>query len=222
MRRLLGISAFLAGMITTFFVLQMPSCTHDDKMESVIPPSDFEYGDDIVSEADGWTYDKTHSSVRWETLYLGTAALLTGRFNNFSTSINFEQDDENQISLSGQVVLSSVNTGEPGRDAGCLLGTFGTEVSDQATVVSKSVKKDGKGGYIVTADLTFHGVTSEVLIQLNYSGTEQLDLRGIPTLVAGFTAEFEINAKSVFGIVSDNIADRVAIKVNSQYKKPLQ
>jgi polyisoprenoid-binding protein YceI len=32
-----------------------------------------------------WKMDKAHSSVLWETNYVGAAGLLTGRFNQFGT-----------------------------------------------------------------------------------------------------------------------------------------
>ncbi|MDX1685496.1 MAG: YceI family protein [Saprospiraceae bacterium] len=201
------------------------SCTHDDEAETVIPPAQYEYGDDYVSTQDGYTFDKTHSSVRWETAYLGSSALLTGRFNEFELDIDFFEGESDMTSLSGSVVLSSVNTGEPGRDEGCLLGTFATDVSDEATFESTEVTEDGKGGYNVTGTLTFHGVTSPVTGTLEYVGTTFFDensgVRNAPLNVSGFIVEFEFMAKSVFGIESSNIADRVRVIASGQFKKPL-
>ena len=212
---------FIAALLTAgMFTVQ---CTHDDVTPTDgIDPIPLERGDDIVSFNDNWSFDKTHSSVRWETAYLGTAALLTGRFNDFVIEIEFDEDNPENIVLSGQVTLSSVNTGEPGRDQGCLLGTFGVEESDLAVFESTSVVFDETDatGYIVTGNLTFHGVTSDLEMKLNYLGTDLLDLRGTPTNVAGFEGQFEFNAKSVFGIESSNIADRVVINVNAQLRQP--
>ena len=199
-------------------------CTHDDEdlnPEGIIPEP-IERGDDMVSFNDNWSFDKTHSSVRWQSAYLGTAALLTGRFNDFIIEIEFDEDNPENIVLSGQVTLSSVNTGEPGRDQGCLLGTFGVEESDIAFFESISVEFDESDptGYIATGNLTFHGVTSDLQMKLTYLGTDLLELRGTPTNVAGFEGQFEFNAKSVFGIESNNIADRVVINVNAQFRQP--
>ena len=199
-------------------------CTHDDEVTPTdgINPIPLERGDDIVSFNDNWSFDKTHSSVRWESAYLGTAALLTGRFNDFAIEIEFDEDNPENIVLSGQVTLSTVNTGEPGRDQGCLLGTFGVEESDLALFESTSVVLDDTDptGYIVTGNLTFHGITSDLEMKLNYLGTDLLDLRGTPTNVAGFEGQFEFNAKSVFGIESNNIADRVVVNINAQFRQP--
>ena len=206
-------------------VFLINSCTHDDEDLALIDPSTFEYGEDIVSTSDGFNFDKTHSSVRWESAYLGSSALLTGRFNTFAFTAEFDQKDLEGSSVTGSVTLSTVNTGEPGRDAGCLLGTFGTDVSDEASFASTSITEDGEGGYIIKGDLTFHGITSEVTGTLEYIGTEFYDVDsgifGAPLNVAGIIITFEMNAISVFGIESGNIADRVVVIASGQFKKPM-
>ncbi len=207
-----------------FFLLNIPACTHDDALIEQIVPPDYEYGDDIVSTSDGWNFDKRHSSVLWETPYTGVSALLTGRFNTFSAVVNFDEKTPENTTIEGQVVLSSVNTGEPGRDAGCLLSTFDVATLDTAYLTSTLVTLDNKGGYIVKADLNFHGVTSEVTMKLAYAGSKYYDadsgLSGAPYTLAGLSGEFEMNALTVFGIDSHNIGDRVKIRVNAQFKKP--
>ena len=220
----------LVALVMGFFMIaEISSCTHDDEILDPIEDSTFEYGGDIVKVADGFNFDKTHSSVRWETAYLANSALLTGRFNNFEGTIDFVQNDPANISFAGKVTLSTVNTGEPGRDQGCLVGTFGIVDGDQATdeaiLVSKSVTLDNNGGYNAKADLTFHGMTSEVDVKLQYAGITFFDegsgVFGAPLNLAGFTAEFQFNAKSIFGIESSNIADLVTVKINMQYKQPI-
>ena len=146
---------------------------------------------------------------------------MTGRFNDFEFELEFDEANPSNIVVTGRVTLSTVNTGEPGRDQGCLLGTFGVDESDEAVFVSRSAVFDETDptGYIVTGDLTFHGITDEVIMTLNYLGTDLLDLRGDLTNVSGFEAQFEINALTVYGIESGNIADRVVVNMNGQFKQ---
>ena len=220
--KLIIFSSILLGCMVALF--SITSCTHDDQVIGQIPDPTYEYGDDIISTNDGWSFDKTHSSVRWESTYLGTSALLTGRFNSFFADVDFDEGVPANTTFSGKVVLSTVNTGEPGRDAGCLLSTFDVETLDTAYLTSKSVELDGSGGYLVTCDFNFHGVEDEVVMKLEYSGTTRFDensgMRNAPFSVAGLVGTFEFNALSVFGIESSNIADRVVVRVNAQFKKP--
>jgi len=216
-----GIKNYLFASI---FLFAIQSCTHEDSIEVNIPPPDYEYGISVIDNKEGWAFDKAHSNVMWETAYLGSAAMLTGRFNSFLAEVTFDEDKPENTTIIGKVTLSSVNTGEPNRDGGCLLTTFGVEVSDEAVLTSKSVVKDGRGGYTVLADLNFHGAVKEVQMKLNFTGVTRFDtnsgLNGTPFSVAGFQGEFEINAKSDFGIQSANIADKVLVRMNAQFKKP--
>ena len=217
------ILAFLAGIIAYAIMIHSSSCTREDEVIGQIDPPNFEYGDDIVRVSEGWSFNKTHSSVLWETDYLGVAALLTGRFNTFTAIAEWDEDNPENSILSGYVVLSSVNTGEPGRDAGCLLNTFGTATYDTAKFVTTSIEFDDLGGYNAKANLTFHGFTKEVPVKIHYIEKTRFDensgLNGAPFSIAGLTGQFEFNAKTDFGIESANIADRVRVIVNAQFKK---
>ena len=219
------ILAFLAGIFLYAVMIHSTSCTREDEAVGPIDPPVYEYGSETINTSAGWNFDKTHSSVLWETDYLGVSALLTGRFNTFGASVNFDEDNPELSSISGYVVLSTVNTGEPGRDAGCLLNTFGvTTISDTAKIKTTSIEFDDVGGYNAHADLTFHGVTKDVLMKLTYIDSTHFPLGsgigGAPLSVAGLIGQFEFNAKSDFGITSSSIADRVRIKISCQFKKP--
>lgn len=100
-----------------------------------------------VGDPTQWKMDKAHSSVLWSTNYIGTAGLLTGRFNQFGmhdvttaemtnyittgqplldNSWAFNEADPTQTFFSGYVQINQSNTGEPGRDAGCNISGLGT------------------------------------------------------------------------------------------------
>lgn len=221
---LLATSA-LAGF--TYFA----SCTHKDTLEVAPPKKEIVRGNDVVKLSDGWSWDKSHSNVMWETPYDGVGALLTGRFNQFGiTTMEFDEANPEKIKFEGWVRLNTVNTGEMGRDTGCLLKTFKTakgkvdEPENLATIKSKTVKFNPEDtSYIVTADLTFMGITKEVEGILTYSGTTRFDIGQLGsntkvTNICGLNFKFNFLAKSVFGIVSTSIADNVDIIVNTQYK----
>lgn len=199
------------------------SCTHDNEItpgDDGNPPQIIR-GDDQVSITGDWTFDQNHSNVRWETEYFGVAALLTGRFNEFNVEVfEFDEDNPENIQIKGTVVLSTVNTGEPGRDSGCLQETLGTATSDEAILESTSVEfSPFDAGYIVTANLTFHGVTDEITMKLNYVGTTFLEDRSF--FLAGFQGEFDFFAKSIFGIESSSINDKVTVKLNIQFRQAI-
>lgn len=186
-------------------------------------PSDFSATNVPVGT---WYADKSHSNVMWESPYKAFGSLLTGRFNYFVVEdLNFDEAVPSNIAFKGYVRLNSVNTGEPGRDGGCLAGngdasTFKTtldmttEPANQATIVSKP----GTGrysatdaGFFVDADLTFLGVTKQVTVKLFYE--KQTD-QGSYTM-AGIIAEFDFLAITDFGLSSTNVDDKVKVRINA-------
>ncbi len=175
-----------------------------------------------------WYFDKGHSNVMWETPYKAFGSLLTGRFNYFVLkNLTFDEAAPATITFDGYVRLNTVNTGEPGRDGGCLLGTYGTDAvkTTEAENNALLVSVPGTGrysttdeGYFVDANLTFHGVTKKVVVKLSYA--KQTDQTTY--LMSGITAEFDFLALTDFAIVSTNIDDKVKVRVNTLLRNKKQ
>jgi polyisoprenoid-binding protein YceI len=129
------------------------SCTHNDEIVASTGPKITRGtavllpGNMTAGNANEWKLDKVHSSVLWQTNYVGAAGLLTGRFNQFGmanvtpalsttyattsqplkdTSWAFYESEPSKIYFNGYVQINTSNTGEPGRDAGCNIGAMGT------------------------------------------------------------------------------------------------
>jgi polyisoprenoid-binding protein YceI len=198
------------------------SCSHDDEILASSGP-DITRGTQKCSLTNPKvSFDKAHSNVQWSTLYLGATSLLTGRFDNFGFD-KFEFDESNAagISFKAWVWLNTVNTSEPGRDDGCLLTTFGTngtnttQPENLAIIESTSVTLSTTDkGYIIKANLTFHGATHEVSCKMRYDGKTMSG----PQEALGFGLEFPFLAKKDFGIVSTNIGDNVDVKCNALFR----
>ena len=203
------------------------SCTHDDEILS-LAGSKIERGTQVLSLTDSKvTYDKTHSNVGWETMYLGGLSLLTGRFDTLGfTTFNFDEADPSKTNFEGWVWINRVNTSEPGRDKGCLQTTFNvntgmtTDAANVAKVKTTSVElSPADKGYIVKFDLTFHGVTKSLTGKLSYAGKTVTGTGATEKKVYGFSFDFQILAKTDFAIVSNNIADQVTIKCNAIFRQ---
>jgi polyisoprenoid-binding protein YceI len=205
----------------------MLSCEHENELLVSNGPK-IERGDQKLSLTDTKvSFDKTHSSVMWETAYLGGLSLLTGRFDTLGfTSFNFDESNPANTSFEGWVWVNRVNTSEPGRDKGCLQGTFGvntsmtTQPENIARIKSTSVElSPNDKGYIVKCDFTFHGVTKQVTGKLDYDGVLTTGSGATLKYVYGFSFDFQFLAKTDFAITSNNIADQVVVRCNAIFRQ---
>lgn len=197
-----------------------------------------------------WKLDKVHSSVLWSTNYVGAAGLLTGRFNQFGmhdvtsakmnyyattgqplmdTSWAFYENDPSKTYFNGYVQINTSNTGEPGRDTGCNIGTLGTikivpgqqNLSDSNLAKIKTTKVEFdplSNDYIVTFDLTWKGklaspLTQSITGRLKYISQERV---ADTYDVFGLQLTFQFNCRD-FGVTSTSIADRVDIQCNMNF-----
>ena len=220
-------SSFRFRILTTFFVMAsffgyIIGCKHDDELLTSQGPK-IERGNEKVTLTNTkTTFDKAHSNAQWSSAYLGSVSLLTGRFDNFGMDIfDFEESNAAGIKFKAWVWLNSVNTSEPGRDDGCLLGTFGTngslttEAANLAVIKSKKVELSTTDkGYNVTADLTFLGVTKEVTGKMTFDGKTASGGNS----VYGFGLQFQFLAKTDFLMVSTNVGDKADVKCNAVFR----
>ncbi len=216
----------MLGMVSGAFLFML-ACQHENELLVSNGPK-IERGTQKLSLTDTKvSFDKTHSNVMWETAYLGGLSLLTGRFDTLGfTSFKFDEADPAGTSFEGWVWVNRVNTSEPGRDKGCLQGTFGVNTSmtiqteNVAIIKTKSIElSKSDNGYVVKADLTFHGSTKEITGKLTYDGQISTGSGASLKYVYGFSFEFQILAKTDFGIASNNIADKVTIRCNAIFRQ---
>lgn len=139
--------------------------------------------------ADAYTIDSTHSTVWFSINHLGVSTF-HGRFNDLSGSFAFDAANPAACSFEVTIKADSVDTHNERRDQHLNSPDFlNSKQFPTITMKSKSVKKSGDKGFRVTADLTLHGVTKEIEIDVTLVGTGK-DPRG--TERSGFDAKFTI------------------------------
>ena len=119
-----------------------------------------------------WTLDPHHTSVSFSAKHLGVATV-RGRFTNVDAEL--ELDDPNDPTTGrGKVIIdaASVDTGSPQRD-GHLRNADFLDVEKYPTITFevKSITPDGDGDYKVAGDLTITGVTREISLDYEHSGS---------------------------------------------------
>jgi polyisoprenoid-binding protein YceI len=110
--------------------------------------------------------DSVHSSIQFKIRHL-TVANVTGTFNNYKGSATIEGEDPATLKVEVTIEAASVNTGNEKRDEHLKTPEF-LDVAKYPTItfVSKKVMKGDPGKLRITGDLTLHGATREITVDL--------------------------------------------------------
>ncbi len=145
-------------------------------------------------QAGTWEIDPSHSSVEFSVRHL-MVAKVKGRFTSFRGTLEIA-DDPLDSRVETTVDLASVDTHDEKRDAHLRSPDFfDVEQYPEMTFGSRRVRADG-GHYVVEGDLSLHGVTRPVTLDLELEGVGT-DPWGNER--AGFSASTVINRKD-FGL----------------------
>ena len=139
-------------------------------------------------QAATWNIDPVHSEVGFSVRHM-MVSKVRGRFATFSGQI-VTGEDPLQSSVTAEIDLSSINTGQEQRDQHIRSADF-FEVETYPTMTYKSTGvRVEDGEYILDGELTLKGVTRNVPLRLELQGFGPDAYGGYR---AGFTATGEIN-----------------------------
>ena len=139
-----------------------------------------------------WIIDSHHTEVNFSARHL-MISNVRGRFENFSGTVEFDEQKPSASSVDVQIEAVSINTKDPDRDNHLRSQDFlYVEKYPYLTFKSKRVEViDANHGRII-GDLTIRDITHEVILDTEYSGTAK---NPWGKTSAGFAATTTINRK---------------------------
>jgi len=116
-----------------------------------------------------WNADTSHSGVHFSVRHM-VIAKVRGSFNAWTGSIALDDSDITKSRVTAEIDVASIDTSEPKRD-GHLKSPdfFDVEKFPKMTFASTKISGDS-GHFKVTGDLTLHGVTKEVTLEVTHEG----------------------------------------------------
>lgn len=145
-----------------------------------------------------WTIDPAHSHVGFKVKHL-MVSNVKGNFEKHTGIVELNDTDITKSKVEVSIDINSINTGVQKRDEHLRSADFFDVATYPAmTFVSKKVAKAGKGKLKVTGDLTLHGITKQVVLDVEGPTKESKDPWG--AIRKGATATTTINRKD-FGLV---------------------
>jgi polyisoprenoid-binding protein YceI len=151
-----------------------------------------------LADTSAWEIDPAHSSTLFAVRHL-MVSTVRGEFGKVTGTVTLDASDPTKSSIEATIDTTSINTRNAKRDDH-LKGPDFFDVAKYPTMTFKSKKIEalGKGKFKVTGDLTMHGVTQEVVLDVEGATTPVKDPMGKMRLGGGATTK--LNRKD-FGIV---------------------
>lgn len=161
-----------------------------------------------------WSIDSTHSEITFKVKHL-VISTVTGKFKEFDASIESDNEDFENASITFEAAINSIDTGNEDRDNHLKSDDF-FNAGEHPKLVFKSTsfKKTGDGEYKLVGDLTIRGNTKTVELDAEYGGTVQ-DPYG--QTKAGFEVAGKINRKE-FGLKWNAVTEAGSVVVSDEVK----
>jgi polyisoprenoid-binding protein YceI len=172
-----------------------------------------------------WKIDPPHSSAQFAVRHL-TISTVRGAFTKVSGTVQLDDQDITKSSVDVTIDAASLDTRVPDRDADLRSDNF-LDIAKYPTITfkSKKIEQAAPGKLKVTGDLTIHGTTKEVVLDVDGPTTPIKDPWGNQR--AAINATTKINRQDFgvkFNAKLDNgglvVGDEVSITIDVEMVKP--
>lgn len=171
-----------------------------------------------------WNLDPVHSVVEFKVRHM-MMSNVKGQFTGISGLLTFDEANPTQSRVEASIDVATIKTRDPQRDTHLKSVDFlDVEKYPNLTFTSTSVKRTGAEEGTVTGNLTIHGVTREVVFDVEGPTQPGKDPWG--NLRVGVSATTKISRKE-FGLTWNAtleaggllVGDEVTITIDAQFVK---
>jgi len=163
--------------------------------------------------ASDWNIDPQHSNIGFKVRHM-MVSNVKGVFAKVQGMVTVDDQDITKSSVRATIDTASIDTGVEKRDNDLRSPNFlDTAKYPAMTFVSTKVAKNGAHGLKVTGDLTLHGVTRPVVLDVEEVSQESKDPMG--NLRRGASATAKINRKD-FGLTWNKVLETGGVVVGEE------
>ena len=173
----------------------------------------------VAAKSVPYRIDPNHTQVEFSWTHFGFSHI-TGRFDKVEGTFLFDPADPTQSSVEVTIPISSIDTGVDDLDEHLRSSDFFDEEKfPTATFKSTKVERVDENELKVNGDLTIHGVTKPVVLDvtINRIGDHPMGKRA----AAGFDAKLTVK-RSDFGVAKyvPNVSDEIVIEITTETMVP--
>jgi len=177
-----------------------------------------------VTATPTWNVDPIHSNVEFKVRHM-MISNVKGQFKGVTGKLQLDSADPTKSGVEVSIDASTVNTGDAQRDAHLKSADFfDVEKFPTLTFKSNRVSKNKDGAFRVPGELAIHGVTRNVVLEVEGPSAEMKDPWGNTRI--GLSATARLNRKD-FGLTWNAaletggimVGDEVTITLDIQFIK---
>jgi polyisoprenoid-binding protein YceI len=159
-----------------------------------------------------WEIDGSHSGIQFSVRHM-VVAKVRGQFSRWSGTILVPEGDLARASVRVVIDATSIETGVAERDAHLKSADFfAVESHPEIVFTGDRVEVEGRDRLKVVGELTLHGVTREVTLEVEAAGTTR-DPWG--NVRQGFAAKASIN-RADFGLTWNQVLETGGVLVSER------
>ncbi|HEY5038588.1 MAG TPA: YceI family protein [bacterium] len=159
--------------------------------------------------AEEYVFDKAHSHIGFSIRHI--LSPVPGEFKDYDGSFTFDEKKPEKSKVDVTIQAASISTDNEGRDKHLNSDAF-FDTAKYPTLTFKSAKvtvvEDKK--YKVEGDLTIHGVTKPVVLDVEYMGSDTM----MGAKIVGFTATTKIDRQD-FGLTFNKVLESGNLMVSN-------
>ncbi|HEX3927421.1 MAG TPA: YceI family protein [Gemmatimonadales bacterium] len=173
-----------------------------------------------------WQIDTAHTEVEFAIRHL-MISTVKGRFGSVTGRVSYDPANPGAVELEVSIPVATVDTRVEPRDAHLRSADFfDVEKYPVITYVGRRVEGDVSGDFVVVGDLTIHGVTHEVHLNVSAEG-KIIDPWGNERL--GFSAtgsidrgDFDLRYNATLESGGVVLGEKVKLVINTELMRPKQ
>jgi polyisoprenoid-binding protein YceI len=172
-----------------------------------------------AAQAGTWQIDPNHTAAQFSVRHLGVSTV-RGAFTKVSGSAKHDPADPSKDSLDATIDANSIDTRVEMRDKDLRSPNF-LDVEKYPTITfhSRQTKVAGPGKLLITGDLTIHGVTKEVVLDVDGPSAPIKDPWGNQRIGASATTKIKRQDFGVSGLPGV-VGDEITITIDAELIQP--
>ncbi len=171
-----------------------------------------------IAQVETWKIDPNHTAAQFSVKHMAISTV-RGAFTKVSGTVNYDPSDVSKTTIDATIDANSVDTRVSMRDDDLRSPHF-FEVAKYPTITfkSKHTEAAGAGKLKVTGDLTMHGVTKEVVLDVDGPSAAVQDPKGNSHM--GASASTKVNRHD-YGIDGGGsmVGDDITIIIDAEMIK---